>query len=446
MMKALSHRKQQKGAVLVLVTIALFTLLGFTALALDGGYLLLNKTRVQDAVDSAALSGAKTLTKKPADGNTHDDARDAVLNTLQTVFAGDGFSQVNIDTNNLAAAVTVQFSEEVVPFISTTDEAARFIRVRLDTVPVTQFFSQLLVDSWQVSSSAVAGPEVGSNTEDNKVIPLLLCAKDPDDIEGDGSFGFNESTETEQGDVIVIKTNHHKKAPVGGGNFLGLALEGTGANVFRNALAGDLTDKSIVVVGQDVTTEPGNMTGPALGLNTRLNEFNSPLSAPDEQPTMAGSEAFYPDCKQPAPDSLTFDNEDFGFGDPGLPGSGNVSLQDGDADGDGINEKEHLQSYPEYFSGTDTVDINSSTDGKCIDDRRIVKVPVGNCDPGCNGRCDIPVVGVACMFLNQKVTGNGSSQYIVAEKIAGCGLGGSNPGASNSFKLVLYKDSNNGDS
>ncbi|GAA3532910.1 pilus assembly protein TadG-related protein [Zobellella aerophila] len=429
MNRTLSHPRQS-GAVLVLVTVALFVLLAFTALALDGGYLVLNKTRVQDAVDSAALSGAKTLSGTAAQGNSHDDARTAVYDTLQAVFTGDGFSQVNIDTSNLAAAVTVEFSEEVVPFIPTTDEAARFIRVRLNTVPVTQFFSQLLVDTWQVGSSAVAGPLSGTSAEDNRVIPLLMCAKDLDDQD---NFGFNPSTPDAQGDVIVIKTNHHKKAPVGGGNFLGLALEGTGANVFRNALAGDLTDKSVVVVGQDATTEPGNMIGPALGLNTRFNEFKSPLSAPSDPPTYGGSEAFYPDCSQPAPSALTFDDIDFGYD---VASAGNVTLTD-------QVKLAHLQSYPEYYNGQN---VNPAQPSNCVDNRRIVKVPIGNCTPGCNGRCEIPVVGVACMFLNQKVTGKGNSQYIVAEKIANCGLGGTTPGNSNTDKLVLYKDSDNGDS
>ncbi|BBN56859.1 hypothetical protein TRE132_49840 [Pseudomonas chlororaphis subsp. aurantiaca] len=55
--------RQQRGAMLVLVVIALAAMLLMGALALDGGHMLVNKSRLQNAVDAAALSGAKTLSK-----------------------------------------------------------------------------------------------------------------------------------------------------------------------------------------------------------------------------------------------------------------------------------------------------------------------------------------------------------------------------------------------
>ena len=57
---------RQQGAVLVLVVIALAAMLLMGALALDGGHMLLNKTRLQNAVDAAALSGAKNVAGDPS--------------------------------------------------------------------------------------------------------------------------------------------------------------------------------------------------------------------------------------------------------------------------------------------------------------------------------------------------------------------------------------------
>ena len=53
--------KRQRGAVIVLIVIAMLSMLLMAALALDGSHMLVNKTRLQNAVDAAALSGAKTL-------------------------------------------------------------------------------------------------------------------------------------------------------------------------------------------------------------------------------------------------------------------------------------------------------------------------------------------------------------------------------------------------
>ena len=73
---------QQRGAVTVMIVIALVAILMMAALVLDGGHMLLNKTRLQNAVDAAALSGAKTLSQVMGSGNSASTARAAALFTL----------------------------------------------------------------------------------------------------------------------------------------------------------------------------------------------------------------------------------------------------------------------------------------------------------------------------------------------------------------------------
>lgn len=456
-MNALPHHNKQKGAVLVLVTVALFVLLGFTALALDGGYLLLNKTRVQDAVDSAALSGAKTLAKMPANGNTHDDARAAVYTTLQTIFTGDGFNQVDIDINNIAAATTIEFSHKAVPFVVTNDSAARYIRVRLNTVPVNQFFSQLMVDNWQVASAAVAGPEKGGKPQEQQVIPLLLCSKDTDDPH----HGFNPSDKDNRGDVIVIKTNHHDNVPVGPGNTLSVALNldgpqagcngaddtsgaDKGASKYLAALAGDISSSSVVEKGQLICTEPGIMTGPTHeGLNTRfgIDKQGKKYAGPADSPENSPNGAYYSDCSLPSFSPVTFD--DVNFGDEKSSSAGNQVLTDS-------AKLSQLQSFPDYASGFNSIEPDWTN--HCVPKRRIVKLPVADCKATkSKGRTDLEVIDTVCMFLNQEVTGKGASknegQYIVAEMLESCDLGSGGSGSNNtSERLVLYKDTASGDS
>ena len=55
----------EKGSVLVYVTIALVALLGFTALTVDGGTGYVTKSKLQNAVDAAALAGAQQLPSHP---------------------------------------------------------------------------------------------------------------------------------------------------------------------------------------------------------------------------------------------------------------------------------------------------------------------------------------------------------------------------------------------
>ncbi|MCT7656276.1 hypothetical protein MBH78_19920 [Oceanimonas sp. NS1] len=56
------------------------------------------------------------------------------------------------------------------------------------------------------------------------------------------------------------------------------------------------------------------------------------------------------------------------------------------------------------------------------------------------------MMDTVCMFLNQEVTGQGNNQYIVAEMLESCDLGGGSGGSNTSERLVLYKDSASGDS
>ncbi|WP_245748942.1 pilus assembly protein TadG-related protein [Oceanisphaera psychrotolerans] len=441
MMKALSHRKQQKGAVLVLVTIALFTLLGFTALALDGGYLLLNKTRVQDAVDSAALSGAETLDK----GGNHNAARQAVEATLTAILSGDGFSRVNIDTGNLAEDVTVEFSHTVYnlagdkfEFKHTDDEAARYIRVTLPTVPVDQFFSQLLIDIWQVGASAVAGASP-TIQDPCQIIPLMMCVNDtnppdPDYLPDDYDYGFTPSSDSERGDVVVIKVPTNN-TPVGPGNFLAVDLGGPGADGYRDGLAGALTDASCIAKGDDITTKTGNMIGPTTaGLNTRFGKYKSPMSEPMDAPSSAGSDAFYADCAVPNLTPLKFKSSDFSST------AGSTVLND-----TALLSK--LQSYPDYVNKYGSYSTVPNTQ-HCMPKRRMVKVPVGNCSGINQGKTTVPSMGTACMYLIQEVTGQGTDQFIVAEFVKNCtaeGVGNSNLN-NGPYRLVLYKNEMGGDS
>ena len=66
------YAEEEKGAVMVIVAIALSVLLGMTALAFDFGLLASTKQSLQNAVDAAALAGARDLGDGKSSTTVHD--------------------------------------------------------------------------------------------------------------------------------------------------------------------------------------------------------------------------------------------------------------------------------------------------------------------------------------------------------------------------------------
>ena len=75
-MKRLSL-KDESGATVVIVALFMVVLLGFAALAIDGGRLYLEKSRLQKALDAAVLAGAQELRSSP------DKAKSIAIDTAQ---------------------------------------------------------------------------------------------------------------------------------------------------------------------------------------------------------------------------------------------------------------------------------------------------------------------------------------------------------------------------
>lgn len=436
-MKALPTPRKQKGAVLILVTVALFTLLGFAALALDGGYLLLNKSRLQDAVDAAALSGAKTLSSDEETVSTHANATSAALDTLRLILSKDGYGFMNVDSSELAAAVVVEFSDSPVPFQPTNNPDAEYIRVRMESVPVTQFLSQIATNIWQVRVSALAGPSGSSPGEICDVIPLLMCAGSGD------NFGYkpadlkSSDPADHDGDIIVIKSPAPGSSEMGPGNFKAIRIGGSsGADDFREGLAGG----HCIEIGEEFdfevdTTEPGNNHGPTKqGINTRFDIYKGKLKDP-KSPPPGGDGDYYSD-------SVLSNLKVVDFSSTALNDGQSVKLTSQQLVDD--KGRQIVQRYKDYVK-KDLGFGYKAPSGYSIDGRRLVKVPVANCsDEG--GVSSVETVGIACMFLNQEADGNGNDMYLAAEFVSECPSSGAGGGGGNAPKLVLYNDSDSGDS
>lgn len=377
-----SLRRYQSGNVMVLVTLAILAILGMGGLALDSGHAMLNKTRLQNALDAAALNGARVLNQS----NDASSARVAAVDIFTDVLTREG----NAELRSLAKSqvLVVEFSPTLNPF--TGGEAdAKYVRVKLpQSIAITSWLSQIYGQSdYAVSASSVAGPSPILNTICS-LAPMMLCG-DPTDT--DGVYGY------EIGQQVQLKLSAGQSSDVGPGNFqlIRLGDDDHGGSDVRMNLASDFGQ--CVSLGEAIQTEPGNKAGPTYqGLNTRFGEYSGPFNG-------ASAETSYPpDVIVDAPLSYSeyqaslSDSASWDFPDTGRPG------------------------------------------------RRVMAVPVGDCTQTVGGASSVPLLGTVCVFLTKPTAKQGNQQFVNGEIINGCqsnGLPGPDPGAGNGIITIqLYED------
>jgi len=223
---------RQRGAVMVLVVIAMAAMLLMGALALDGGHMLLNKTRLQNAVDAAALSGAKTLQQVMGSGNASSLARDAALNTLSLNANASGNGELSSaigSSGGIGTFAIVELSNSVYgPFSFPGPTDAAYVRVWVPDYPLSgffwnfaQWFSSGSLGDKAVAAIATAGPSPSASP--CKIEPIMVCGDPTDDpaTNGGGSYwGYG------YGDLEVLKSAAGNAPAIGPGNFQLLRLDG----------------------------------------------------------------------------------------------------------------------------------------------------------------------------------------------------------------------------
>jgi hypothetical protein len=215
------RKRPSRGQFAVMFALALPALLAALGLCVDLSVIYLNWESLQKAADAGVLAGANSLPYDPAAATT----------------TAKSYVQLN----------GVQKSE----IVSTAVSADQYSITMTVTRSVPYYFARVVgLGSAPVTVSATAG--VKQNTgEARGLIPLgLPCSP--------GNCSYTA------GQTLSIKGGQN-----GSGNFLALALGGSGANTYR----GNLQDgySGSVSVGDMVTTQTGNLTGPtAQGLDPRI--------------------------------------------------------------------------------------------------------------------------------------------------------------------------------
>ncbi|WP_271271346.1 TadE/TadG family type IV pilus assembly protein [Aliamphritea hakodatensis] len=382
---AVTGAKQQRGIVTVVVAVGLIALVAMVGLALDTGHLLLNKTRLQNAVDAAALSGARTL-QLSVSAAPMDDARAAAIATFN--------ANLSDELTSHAPVPTVTFSEDLTPgsFVAATAGEPNYIKVATPLVPLTSYLVQVVgVDDKPVGATAVAGFGSGASVCD--LIPVMVCkgTQDPDTPTGFSEFDFSAGLSAPfdpATDTVTLKTGSGSgpDTDVGTGSFHLIDIPGLqGANDIRYAFA---ESSNCGDEGQEfeIDLAPGNKVGPTVqGINTRFGLYSGPLNgnSSDYPPDYANDTSHTPDCIGMDPDGLGSDPDN----------------------GTGPNACLDPRNYANYY--------NSPSSNIQPEDpryqRRMVKVPVGACDGSATGNDTVETLGFGCFLLTDPATQQGGA-------------------------------------
>jgi Flp pilus assembly protein TadG len=416
---------RQRGAAMIIITIAMLALLMVAGLALDTGHMLLNKTRLQNAADAAALAAAKEL----------DNSGSTVLATQEALAAFNNNAQAsgNGELGDAYAAgdinVQVEFSTTLPPF-TPGSLTGPYVRVRATGYTLPAWLVSVGgVTEKTVAASAVAGPRtlnVGSTV--CNLAPMMVCG---DAAAGAGGlFGYSLNAP-----VVLKKSTPGGQSQVGPGNFQLVQLGGSGANIVRENMAG--TFNACLAGGSTIQTQTGNEAGPvAQGLNTRFGEYDGPMN---------GTQAQYPPdviVDAQSPPLTAQQNASNGFD----VYQGNTPITSSN-----IEQLYNYQDYENDLTNPSSYDHQPVEDGGIgAFGRRIVAVPVGNCTGTVNGQGSVPLLGFACFFLLQPAVQKGNDSFVFGQFIEGCnvtGTPGPNPVAGNGPHIIqLYRNPGSTDS
>ncbi|KHT49436.1 Tad domain-containing protein [Vibrio sinaloensis] len=392
---------KQRGMTLVLVTAAMLALIGVAALSIDVNHAMLNKTRLQNSVDAAALAAAIVLDN----GGSEAQATAAAKTTLTNVANATG----NTEMDFTSAQVVVQFSNDpaTFPFSGFDPDEDSYARVAVSNFALSNFFAHVFSVDKNLASTAVAGPSP-SNTLVTNVVPIAVC--EGEDV---GTNGYD------QGSIYALKIADQNQSQMGPGNYQLLDF-GSGASTVREALAGGY--KGAIDISKPVTTKPGNTIGPVgQGLNTRFDDYSGGgVSSTDYPPDVY--------VKEPVK-SAKLDND------------GNVDYSDtSGAGGQPWGYADYLAALPDC-TGDSACRINSGGQ----ENRRILVIPVVDCTGASGGTSNFNVTALACFFmLQQAPTNNSGKEAVFGEFIEDCTVSGGVPGQNSSndgpYRIVLYRD------
>jgi len=275
-------RRQQRGAVAIMLGITLAVLIGFAGLAIDLGRFFIIKTELQNAMDACALAASSQL--RPGQNNPNALTRAIAYGR---VFTTGGVSENPLEGNIAAIQNRVNFQGEVVsvqpenitfaenlagPYVtqaSADPNTAAFVQCSVPLADIPVFFMRVLnplLTTQTVSARAVA---TLAPSDSACAIPVAAC-KVPGTTAA-SNFGLTVGQ--------WLEPPSGPGSPYGTGNFgwIDFTPPGGGASELANLLIGP--GQCDTAIGSQVD-EPGAIASLETAWNSRFGIYRNGAGNP----------------------------------------------------------------------------------------------------------------------------------------------------------------------
>ncbi|NTX30754.1 pilus assembly protein TadG [Burkholderia pyrrocinia] len=387
------HR--QRGAVAIIVGLALAVMIGFVGLALDLGKLYVTRSELQNSADACALSAARDLTS--AISLSVAEANGIAAGHLNFVFFQKNSVQMSTNSN-------VTFSDSLSnPFLTknsvTTPANIKYVQCTATLSNIAHWFIEVLnvlpgtklANAAEVSASAIATVGGGQTT---CAIPVFVCR-----ATGAPSYKV--------GDWITSPSG----STYGPGNFGWAALDGS---TNEPTIAGELSGNTCNIKSPPDLGSTGLKSASLRAWNTRFGIYTNGANGSSGQPDFTGYAYVGPN-----------------YGPPGTAGI------KGDAYTQFVTDRTNYKPYqgdgaPPTGSGISTNGtVTASNYQSNGGDRRVALAPEGDCSAlkGSSGK--VHVTQWDCVLMLDPLPFSPGSGGVIAHlEYLGSSVSGNNPCAT----------------
>jgi hypothetical protein len=423
-------RHRQQGIALVLFAIGLVVIIGIAGMALDLGRVMLDDTRIQNAMDACALSGAKVAMETSGGAQSKIDAANGAAESTFNIFKADPDSRLpKLEWPNIA----VTFSDELNGSYGAFADPPRYVRCAVETYSISTTLASVLgITELGLKVSAVAGPLYVDNCNPMPFHVCGDCGEGGCDIEDDCDAGAEEcyGFDVYQGDGSDVEEECYIK------NCTGNQCAKSGLTGTKCGLqVGDADQSGNTPENED--TGAGNFGYLRVGGDDAPNQGSSFLA----DVIISGGAALPGGCDAVQPESVL----------DSMPGGSTKLVKAFNTMFTGPTNQ-----FPDALADTDTAEgFYSDYTGN---GRRIMGVVIAEpyVDEDGKQTCDdqggthpVTVLTVGCFFATRPAEEKGSESAIWGQFLGDCSGDGSipeTPDAFDFYKIVLYKDYQSPDS
>jgi len=260
-------KKNQQGAVLILVVIALPVLFGFTALAVDFAYAFIVRNELQNAADAAALAGTGCLYPRTECGNSSINPPDFTTASSQanTAFSLNKSESVTIANGSITTGYwdVTNTASGVHAFPGASDFPAIQVTIKKDTGlnggPVNTIIARFLgintVPVAATSTAIISSP----GTVVQGLFPIVMTQCMYDNYWNSSSNPKQPKNDPATGQPYVIKigSSYHTGA-CEAGQWTSFSVDSNSVTTIRDLIAN--RNPTALSIGDNTWIQPGTKT------------------------------------------------------------------------------------------------------------------------------------------------------------------------------------------